>query len=114
MCGGVCGCCTGALEASYGGAQPAVAPTRSTRRRRRTRWPSGPGPAAPGPGHAGRAHLRRSIRQGLRAYALRSLEGCDPERVRESEKTMMFFELLSFRFDDFFLPRPLTRLETFS
>ena len=50
----------------------------------------------------------------VRAFAVRSLEGCDPERVRESEKTMMFFELLSFRFDDFFLPRPLTRLETFS
>ena len=50
----------------------------------------------------------------IRAYALRSLEGCDPERVRESERTMMIFELLSFRFDDFFLPRPLTRLETFS
>ena len=26
---------------------------------------------------------------------------------------MMFFELLSFRFVDFFLPRPVTRLETF-
>ena len=33
----------------------------------------------------------------VRAFAVRSLEGCDPERVRESEKTMMFFELLSFR-----------------
>ena len=33
----------------------------------------------------------------VRAFAVRSLEGCDPERVRESERTMMIFELLSFR-----------------
>ena len=26
MCGGICGCCAGALEASYGGAPPAVSP----------------------------------------------------------------------------------------
>ena len=32
----------------------------------------------------------------VRAFAVRSLEGCDPERVRESERTMMFFEFLSF------------------
>ena len=112
MCGGVCVCCTGALEASYGGAQPAVSPDpfrSSSPTDALALWDPAPllqalamlgGPTGGVP--------------SARSYALRSLEGCDPEWVRESERAMMFFELLSFRFDDFFLPRPLTRLETFS
>jgi hypothetical protein len=111
MCGGVCGCCTGALEASYGGAPPAVSPDpfrSSSPTDALDLWDPAllQAPAILG-GPTGGV-------PSVRAYALRSLEGCDPERVRESERTMMIFVLLSFRFDDFFLPRPLTRLETFS
>ena len=96
MCGGVCGCCTGALEASYGGAPPAVSPDpfrSSSPTEALALWDPAPllqalamlgGPSGGVP--------------SVRAYALRSLEGCDPERVRESEKTMMFFELLSLLF----------------
>ena len=95
MCGGVCVCCTGALEASYGGAQPAVSPDpfrSSSPTDALALWDPAPllqalamlgGPTGGVP--------------SARSYALRSLEGCDPERVRESERTMMIFELLSFR-----------------
>ena len=95
MCGGVCGCCTGALEASYGGVQPAGSPDpfrSSSPTDALALWDPAPllqalamlgGPTGGVP--------------SVRAFAVRSLEGCDPERVRESERTMMIFELLSFR-----------------
>ena len=90
MCGGVCGCCTGAFEASYGGAPPAVSPDQfrsSSPTDALALWDPAllQAPAMLG-GPIGGV-------PSVRAYALRSLEGCDPERVRESERTMMIFEL---------------------